>query len=75
MRVADIKTGQIDDFQVQSTELVDAHQIKWSLHPGSIGYAEFVRDAEGRTRCMQQLADGWERLMALRARGGSSFTS
>jgi hypothetical protein len=65
VRVADIKAGQIDDFQVQSTEFVDAHQVKWSLHPGSIGYAAFVRDAEGRTRYMRQLADGWERLTAL----------
>ena len=65
VRLADIKAGQIDDFQVQSAELVDAHQVKWSLHPRSIGYAEFVRDAEGRTRYMRQLADGWERLTAL----------
>jgi hypothetical protein len=65
VRVADIKAGQIDDFQLQSTELVDAHQVKWSLHPGSTGYAEFVRDAEGRTRYMRQLADGWERLTTL----------
>lgn len=65
VRVADVSAGQIDDFQLRSAHRVDAHQVKWSLHPGSVGYAEFVRDAEGRTRYIRQLADGWERLSAL----------
>lgn len=65
VRVADVKAGQIDDFQLQLADRVDAHQVKWSLHPGNAGYAEFVRDAEGRTRYIRQLAEGWERLTAL----------
>jgi len=65
VRLADVKAGQIDDFQMQLTDRVDAHQVKWSLHPGSIGYAEFVSDAEDRTRYVRQLAEGWERLTAL----------
>lgn len=65
VRVADVKAGQIDDFQIQLTDRLDAHQVKWSLRPGSIGYAEFVRDAEDRTRYVRQLAEGWERLTAL----------
>ncbi len=65
VRVADVGAGQIDDFQLLSADRVDAHQVKWSLHPGNVGYAEFVRDAQGRTRYIRQLADGWERLTAL----------
>lgn len=65
VRVADVGAGQIDDFQLQSANRVDAYQIKWSRHPGSIGYAGFFRDAQGRTRYIRQLADGWERLRAL----------
>jgi hypothetical protein len=65
VRVADVSAGQIDDFQLRSSERVDAHQVKWSLLPGNVGYAEFQRDAIGRTRYIRQLADGWERLSAL----------
>lgn len=64
VRVADVSAGQIDDFQLRSIDRLDAHQVKWSLHPGTIGYAEFVNDAVGRTRFIRQLADGWERLRA-----------
>lgn len=65
VRVADVSAGQIDDFQLRSSDRVDAHQVKWSLLPGNVGYAEFQRDAVGRTRYIRQLADGWERLSAL----------
>jgi hypothetical protein len=58
VRLADVKAGQIDDFQLQSTNRVDAHQVKWSLHPGSVGFADFQRDAANRTRYIRQLADG-----------------
>ncbi len=49
VRLADVKAGQIDDFQVKSTVRVDAHQVKWSLHPGTIGYAEFIRETSDWT--------------------------
>lgn len=65
VRVADVKAGQIDDFQLRSAERVDAHQVKWSQYADNIGYAEFVRDGKDRTRYIRQLADGWERLTAL----------
>jgi hypothetical protein len=65
VRVADVHAGQIDDFQLLSDERVDAHQVKWSLNPGSVGFAEFVNDGQSRICYIRQLADGWERLNAL----------
>jgi hypothetical protein len=65
VRLADVEAGQIDDFQLEQTDRVDAHQVKWSLHPAPLGYAEFVRDSKDRTRYIRQLAAGWERLTAL----------
>jgi hypothetical protein len=65
VRLADFNAGTLDDFQVLAADSVDAYQVKWSLLPRSVGYADFVHDAEGRTRYIRQLADGWERLSAL----------
>lgn len=65
VRLADVKAGQIDDFQLRLTDRLDAYQVKWSRLPGSIGYAEFVHDSKGRTRYIRQLAEGWERLTAM----------
>lgn len=62
VRVADVCAGQIDDLQVRSAGRVDAHQVKWSQHSSAVGYAEFSRDAVGRTRYIRQLAKGWEQL-------------
>jgi hypothetical protein len=63
--VADGRAGQIDDFQLRLTDRVDAHQIKWSSHPGNVSYGAFVRDTRKRTRYIRQLADGWQRLTKL----------
>lgn len=43
--LADVRAGQIDDFQIGRPNRVDAHQVKWSRDPGVIGFAAFVNDA------------------------------
>jgi hypothetical protein len=60
--LADVRAGQIDDFQIGTPSRVDAHQVKWSREPGVIGFAPFVNDGADQVSYVRQLADGWQRL-------------
>lgn len=62
IRVADPDAGRVDDFQIGGSSRVDAYQIKWSSHPGTVTFKD-VAEASGETPSLiQQLADGWSRL-------------
>ena len=62
VRLADVQAGQIDDFQLRCPGQVEAYQIKWSLLPGTVGFAAFLRDSSDGAAYIRQLADGWTRL-------------
>ena len=67
LRLADVDAGQIDDFQLETAERVDAYQVKWSRTPDTIGFALIARDAPARVSFLRQLADAWQRLVGAHA--------
>ncbi len=68
IRMADPEAGRVDDFQIASGTHLDAYQVKWSQHPGTITFSNLVDGTVNAPSLIAQLADGWKRL---RVRSGS----
>ena len=62
IRIADPKAGRVDDFQIASKTRLDAYQVKWSQHPGSITFSNIVTASADAPPLIAQLADGWKTL-------------
>ncbi len=66
IRLADPTAGRVDDLQIGDHLRVDAYQVKWSAHPGTISFKNLttVRKDRGRESpsLINQLAQGWMRL-------------
>ncbi len=70
IRLADPTAGRVDDLQIGDHLRVDAYQVKWATHPGTISFHNLttVRRDRGRESpsLINQLAQGWMRLRQAR---------
>ncbi len=62
IRVGDPRAGRVDDIQIGRLTRVDAYQVKWSTHPGTITFSDFTRPSPSAPSLLRQLVDGWKLL-------------
>lgn len=62
IRLADPEAGRLDDFQLGTTNRVDAFQIKWAQYGGNFTFRDLTSAAASLPSLINQLADGWKRL-------------
>lgn len=63
IRIADLKGGRLDDFQIGSGHRVDAYQIKWSEYPDNFTFNDLTSKSEKKPSLILQLAEGWKELL------------
>ncbi len=66
IRVADLKGGRLDDFQIGSHYRVDAYQMKWSEYPDNFTFNDLIAGSKEGSKekpsLILQLAEGWKEL-------------
>lgn len=65
IKVADPDAGRVDDLQLGSQACVDAYQVKWSSHLGTVSFRDLTMAGKDSPALIAQLADGWRRLRQL----------
>jgi hypothetical protein len=62
IRIADLKGGRLDDFQIGDNYRVDAYQIKWSEYPDNFTFNDLIVGQKGKPSLILQLSEGWKEL-------------
>ncbi|AKB57703.1 hypothetical protein [Methanosarcina barkeri] len=62
IRIADLKGGRLDDFQIGSDHRVDAYQMKWSEYPDNFTFNDLTAGSKEKPSLILQLAEGWKEL-------------
>jgi hypothetical protein len=62
VRLADPDAGHLDDFRLVTPGVLDAYQVRWSRHAGTVTFKDLESASAGEDPLIRQLAESWERL-------------
>lgn len=64
IRLADPKAGHVDDFQLRSSNRIDALQVKWAKYGGILTFKDLIAGSQKdkSPSLIAQLAHGWQEL-------------
>jgi energy-coupling factor transporter ATP-binding protein EcfA2 len=65
VQLVDSGAGRVDDFQIGTSNRVDAYQVKSSEYPESFTFNDLIAPRDKQPPLIHQLAEGWKLLRAL----------